>query len=82
MTGNRPAFKVFAVEDKKDDADDAKPWWTQIGSAWTFKTKDGRDGISIQLRALPINDRIVLTEYTDEDAAEDDKKKTASAKRK
>lgn len=82
MSGGRPAYKVFAVEDKKEEADDFKPWWTRIGSAWTFETKDHRKGISIQLQALPINDRIVLTEYTDDDAAEDDKKARASSNKK
>lgn len=82
MSGERPAYKVFAVEDKEDGADDNfKPWWTRIGSAWKFKSKDGREGFSVKLQALPVGDRIVLMEYTDEDAVEDDKK-TAAKKRK
>lgn len=75
-TGTRPAYKVFAVEDKEEGDDSFKPWWTRIGSAWEFKTKDGRKGVQIKLQALPINDRVVLTEYTDDDAAEDEKKAT------
>jgi hypothetical protein len=82
MSGGRPAYKVFAVEDKKEEVEDFKPWWTRIGSAWSFKTKDGRNGISIQLQALPINDRIVLTEYDDEDAAEDEKRAANSNKKR
>lgn len=83
MSGGRPAYKVFAVEEKEEGADESvKPWWTRIGSAWKFSTRDGRDGISIQLQALPIGDRIVLTEYTETDAAEDDKRSAGKPKRK
>lgn len=83
MSGATPAYKVFAVEEKEEGADESvKPWWTRIGSAWSFKTRDGRDGISIKLQALPIGDRIVLTEYTEQDAAEDEKKAAAKSKRK
>lgn len=46
-------------------------FWTKIGSAWPHK--DGK-GLNVVLAALPANGRIVLREYTDEDAAEDDKK--------
>ena len=77
MSGERPSYKVFAVEDKGDD--DKEAWWTRIGSAWDFTSKAGRNGLSVQLQALPINNRLVLMEYTEEDATEDEKR---SAKRR
>jgi hypothetical protein len=70
MSG-RPSHKVYVVDDSKDDAENDKGWWTRVGSAWPHK--DGK-GLNLLLQAAPLNGRLVLREYTDEDAAEDDKK--------
>ena len=64
---NHPAFKVFAVENREQgEEDDA--FWTRIGSAWWHKDKAG---LNIVLNALPIGNRIVLREYTDDDAKQE-----------
>ena len=72
MSG-RPSHKAFVVEDVAEDAgDDAKGWWTRCGSAWPHK--DGK-GLNIQLASgLAVSGRLVLREYTDKDAEEDEKK--------
>lgn len=69
MAGERPSHKAFVVEDRGEGEEQG--FWTKIGSAWPHK--DGK-GLNVVLAALPANGRIVLREYTDEDAAEDDKK--------
>ena len=66
----KPSHKAYVVEDR-GEGDDADAFWTRIGSAWPHK--DGK-GINIVLSALPANGRLVLREYSDEDAAEDEKK--------
>jgi hypothetical protein len=43
----------------KDRGEGQKAIWTRIGAAWPHGTGNG---LSIQLDALPIGDRIVLTE--------------------
>lgn len=55
MKGEKPDLEVYAVDDsgKKDAAD--KAFWTRIGSAWT-----GKASITVKLRALPVNGRLVL----------------------
>ena len=71
MSGERPSHKCFVVEDR-GEGDDKDAFWTRIGSAWPHK--DGK-GLNLQLAALPANGgRIVLREYTDKDAEEDEKK--------
>jgi hypothetical protein len=78
MAGERPSHKAFVVEDRGEGEDTG--FWTRIGSAWPHKDAKG---LNIVLSALPTNGRIVLREYTDEDAAEDDKKAaTNKSKRK
>jgi CHC2 zinc finger len=62
MSG-KPSHKVYVTRGEGDDQ-----WWTRIGSAWPVK-----GGISIQLDAHPIGDRLVLREVT-EDEKEEDKK--------
>ena len=49
-----------------------KPFWTRCGSAWPHK--DGK-GLNVQLASgLAVTGRLVLREYTADDAAEDEKK--------
>lgn len=79
MSANdRPSHKVFTVEDK--DGGDEKGFWTRVGSAWPHK--DGK-GLNLVLSALPINGRLVLREFTDDDAkAEEEKRRSNSRGRK
>ena len=70
MSGEKPSHKAFVVEER-GEGNDADAFWTRVGSAWPHK--DGK-GLNIVLSALPVNGRIVLREYTDDDAAEDAKK--------
>lgn len=80
VSGEKPSHKAFVVEDR-GEGDDADAFWTRVGSAWPHK--DGK-GLNIFLSALPANGRLVLREYTDEDAKkeEDDKKARASNNKK
>jgi CHC2 zinc finger len=71
MAGEKPSHKVFTVIGEGDDA-----FWCRLGSAWP--NRDGR-GLSIILDGLPVNGRLVLRAYTEQDAQEDEKK---TAKRK
>jgi hypothetical protein len=77
MSGKQPTHKVFAVRDGNPDDPNSKPWYTRIGSAWPIKSGKG---LSIQLDALPVNDRIVLFEFEDADEAAEDEKKQAARK--
>ncbi|CAN0485356.1 unnamed protein product, partial [Phaeothamnion confervicola] len=70
VSGEKPSHKAYVVENREGDEDE-KGFWTRIGSAWPHK--DGK-GLNVVLAALPANGRLVLREYTEEDAAEDDKK--------
>jgi len=71
---NRPTHKVFAVQDRGENtgADD-KAFWTRVGSA--FPHKDGK-GLSIVLSALPVNARLVLREFDEQDESPRPKSKT------
>jgi hypothetical protein len=69
----KPTFKAFVVEDR-GEGDDADAFWTRIGSAWPHK--DGK-GYNIALSALPTNGRVVLREFTEEDAKAEEEKKPA-----
>ena len=49
---DKPSHRVFTVE-KRDGKDD---YWTEIGAA--FPHKDGK-GFNLQLRALPLDGKLV-----------------------
>lgn len=70
MSGNKPTHKVFAVGDVPEGSDE-KPWFTRIGAAWPHKSGKG---LNIELQALPINHRLVLFEYDEEDHKEEEAK--------
>ena len=71
MSGGRPTMKAFVVEDKEEGSDE-KPFWTRVGSAWPHG--DGK-GLNIQLASgVAVAGRLVLREYTEKDAEEDEKK--------
>ena len=74
-TGAKPTHKAYSVEDR-GEGDNKDAFWTRIGSC--FPHADGR-GMNVVLNALPIGNRIVLREYTEDDAKEEEAKK---AKRK
>jgi len=70
MSG-RPTMKAFVVEEKEEGSEE-KPFWTRVGSAWPHG--DGK-GLNIQLASgVAVSGRLVLREYTDKDAEEDEKK--------
>jgi hypothetical protein len=67
----RPSHKVFVVEDRKGEDDEGDAFWTRVGSAWAHK--DGK-GFNVVLSALPINGRLVLRTFTEEDDKGDNDK--------
>jgi hypothetical protein len=79
MSGERPSHKAFVVEDRQSEGDEGNAFWTRVGSAWPHK--DGK-GLNVQLAAgVAVSGRLVLREYTAEDAVEDEKK-TAGKRKK
>jgi hypothetical protein len=58
----KPTLIAYSVKDREGQ----KAIWTRIGAAWPHGTGTG---LSIQLDALPIDGRIVLTEPKADDAA-------------
>jgi hypothetical protein len=66
----KPTHKVFVVEERGEDKD-GDAFWTRVGSAWQHK--DGK-GYNVVLSALPVNGRLVLREFSDEDDKGDENK--------
>lgn len=65
MSANdRPAYKAFVVEEK--DGDEDKGFWNRVGSAWPHK--DGKGFNLVIPPGIAVSGRIVLREFTDEDA--------------
>ena len=62
MSSKKPALIAYSV---KDRGEDQKAFWTRIGAAWSH---GGGPGLTIQLEALPLDGRIVLTEPKADDA--------------
>lgn len=78
VSGEKPSHKAFVVEDR--DGDDKNGFWTRIGSAWPHG--DGK-GLNIQIaQGVSVSGRVVLREYTDDDAKEDEEKKSKPARRR
>ena len=72
MSDNKkPTHKVFVVEEREGEGKDEDAFWTRVGSAWPHK--DGK-GYNIVLSALPLNGRLVLREFTEDDDKADDGK--------
>jgi hypothetical protein len=66
MSGERPSHKVFVVEGEGDNA-----FWHRAGSAWPHK--DGK-GLNMQIpTGMSLSGRVVLREYTEEDAEQEAK---------
>jgi hypothetical protein len=77
QVSGQPSHKAFVVEDR-GEGEDKDAFWTRVGSAWPHG--DGK-GLNVQIApGLSVSGRLVLREYTSEDAEEE--KKTAAKKRK
>ena len=61
---NKPTLYAYAV---KDRGRNQKAIWTRVGAAWAHEK--GR-GFSIELEALPVDGRLVLTEPKADDKGE------------
>jgi hypothetical protein len=73
MSGECPSHKAFVVEGDGDSA-----FWHRCGSAWPHK---GGKGLNVQIATgLAVSGRLVLREYTDEDAKEEEQKSTKRRK--
>ena len=66
----KPSHKVFVVEDR-GEGEEGDAFWTRVGSAWAHK--DGK-GFNVVLSALPVNGRLVLRTFTEEDGKGDNDK--------
>ena len=65
MTKNaKPAYLVYAVQDRGDSDED---FWTNVGAAFSHADKKG---FNIVLRALPLDGRLVVRRYSDKPATE------------
>ena len=71
MSG-KPQMKAFVVEEKEEGSEE-KPFWTRVGSAWSHGDSKG---YNIQLASgVAVSGRLVLREYTEADAEEEQKSK-------
>ena len=61
MSNNKPALFAYAV---KDRGKNRKAIWTRIGAAWPHE--NGK-GFTIELEAMPLDGRLVLTEPKQDD---------------
>ena len=76
MAGEKPSHKAFVVEDRGEGDDPG--FWTRCGSAWPHK--DGK-GLNVQIASgLSVSGRLVLREYTDDDAKEEEQQKSKRKK--
>ena len=58
---SKPAYRAYTVVKRGDDKDD---FWLNLGVA--FAHEDG-EGFNLLLQALPIDGKIVLRRYKDEE---------------
>jgi hypothetical protein len=56
MSSKKPTLIAYSIRERGENQ---KPVWTRIGAAWPHGSGTG---FNIQLEALPLGDRIVLTE--------------------
>ncbi len=56
---NKPTLIAYSVKERGHGRN-SKPYWIRIGGAWPFES--GAPGFTIQLDALPLDGRIVLSE--------------------
>jgi len=76
-SNDRPAYKAFVVEDKDGEQD--KGFWNRVGSVWPHK--DGKGYNLVIPPGISVSGRIVLREFTEDDAKDDDKSKTAARRK-
>lgn len=67
MTDNKPALFVYSIRERDKGRSDI---FTRIGAAWPYETEKGKKGFSIQLDALPLGGRLILSEPKDDEAEE------------
>ena len=79
MSGGRPTHKAFVVEDRDGDEGEEKPFWTRVGSAWPNKDSKGYNIVIAP--GIAVSGRIVLREYTDDDAKKEEEAKSKYRKR-
>ena len=60
MSNEKPTLIAYSIKEREGQ----KAIWTRIGAAWPHKGP----GLTIQLDALPLDGRIVLTEPKADDA--------------
>ncbi len=72
MAGEKPSHKAFTVTGEGESA-----FWVRLGSAWP--NRDGK-GLSVILDGLPVNGRLVLREYTEDDEKEEEQQKSKRKK--
>ena len=71
MSGEKPSHKVYVVEGEGENA-----FWHRAGSAWP--RKDGR-GLNMQIpTGMSLSGRVVLREFTEDDAKKEEEEKSAS----
>jgi hypothetical protein len=63
MSNKKPTLIAYSIRERGEGQ---KAIWTRIGAAWPH---GNGPGFNIQLEALPLGDRIVLTEPKDDEAA-------------
>ena len=69
----QPEFNVYTVSGVGKNS-----YWTRIGAA--FAHRDGKKGFNIVLSALPLNNKLVLIDYEeDQQRREDAKDKNQAA---
>jgi hypothetical protein len=61
MAGRKPEYDVFVSKEREGD----KPFYTRVGGAWNV----AKDGISIELQALPVEGRLVLFPRRDDEGS-------------
>ena len=75
MSGEKPSHKVFVVEGECDTA-----FWHRAGSAWPHK--DGK-GLNMQIpTGMSLSGRVVLREFTEDDAKKEEEEKSTSKYKK
>lgn len=75
MAGERPSHKAYVVEDRGQGEDG---FWVRCGSVWPHK--DGK-GFNVQISpGLAVLGRLVLREFTEEDAKEEEQQKSKRRK--
>lgn len=74
----RPSHRAYVIEDPEGDESEQRGFWTRVGSAWPHK--DGK-GLNIQIVPnVAVSGRLILREYTEDDAKADEGKRKSAKK--